>query len=297
MLALLDTKPGCGRGGLGSDKNLKYSRAFDSEIVFESYGVRVKIQATDAELLKDAEQTARKALLDRLRILENENAEHAFGFDRDESGTLFLFQNGQQLCFDESKERFFKFFNSMLRIVVAEHARGSVFIHAGVVGWKGKAIVMPADSFRGKTTLVAELVKNGAEYYSDEYAVIDEDGQVHAFPRDLSVRDADFGEKDVSVEDLGGKIGLKPIPIGAVLLTEYQENADWNPTKLTVGQGIMEMIPHTIPRNFNTKFSLKVLNTAVRDAIILKSPRGDAGDFAIKVLSFFDNFINLTKIT
>ena len=278
-------------------KNLSYSRAFDSEIVFESYGVRVKIQATDAELLREAEQTARKALVDRIRILDTKESEHTFGISSDKNDTLFLLQNGEQISFDSSRSRFFKFFNSMLRIVVAEHASGSVFIHAGVVGWKGKAIVMPADSFRGKTTLVRELVRNGAEYYSDEYAVLDEDGLVHAFPRDLSVRDPEFGEMDVPVEDLGGKVGSRPIPVGAVLITEYQENADWDPTKLTVGQGIMEMIPHTIPRNFNTEFSLKVLNTAVSDAIILKSPRGDAGDFAINFLSFFDNFTNLARIT
>jgi hypothetical protein len=276
-----------------SGKSLEYSRAFDFEIAFESYGVRVKLEATSNELLRDAEQMARKALLDRLEIIETKDAEHTFGFASDESGTFYLFQNGEQSSFDSERKRFFKFFNSMLRIVVAEHARDCVFIHAGVVARQGQAIVIPANSFQGKTTLVAEFVKNGAEYYSDEYAVLDEEGMVHPFPRDLSVRDNRYHEKDVPVTELGGTTGFKPIPIGAVLLTEYVEDAEWKPQKLTAGQGIMEMIPHTIPRNFNTGFSLKVLNTAVSDAIILKSPRGDAGEFAIKFLSFFDNFINL----
>lgn len=249
--------------------------------------MRVKLEATSPELLRDAEQIARKALLDRLRILETKEAEHTFGFASDESGTLFLFQNGEQISFDSFRTRFFKFFNSMLRIVVAEHARDCVFIHAGVVAWKGKAIVIPANSFQGKTTLVAELVKNGAEYYSDEYAVLDKKGLVHPFPRDLSVRDDRFVENDVPVADIGGKTGFDAIPIGAVLLTEYAEKGEWKPQQLTVGQGIMEIIPHTIPRNFNTEFSLKVLNTAVSDAIILKSPRGDARELAVKLLSLF----------
>ncbi len=255
--------------------------------------MRVKLEASNPELLRDAKQTARRALLDRFRILESTEAEHTFGFTSDESGKIFLFQDGERTSYDTSQTRFFKFFNSMLRIVVAEHAVGTVFIHAGVVGRRGKAIIIPANSFQGKTTLVAEMVKCGAEYYSDEYAVIDENGMVHPFPRDLSVRDENFGEKEVPVTELGGKTGIKPIPIGAVLLTEYVENGAWKPRQLTVGQGIMEIIPHTIPRNFNTEFSLKVLNTAVSDAIILKSPRGDAREFAIKFLSFFDNFINL----
>jgi hypothetical protein len=278
---------------IDSEKSLKYPRAFDSEIVFESYGVRVKIQATDRDVLREAESTARKALLDRLEILEIKEAEHTFGLAADDKGTRFLFLNGEQISYDDSRVRFYKFFNGMLRIVVAEHARDYVFIHAGVVGWQGKALVIPANSFQGKTTLVAELVKNGAEYYSDEYAVLDARGLVHPFPRDLSVRDGSFHEKDIPVADLGGKVGSKPIPIGAVLLTGYDEKAEWRPETLTVGQGIMEIIPHTIPRIFNTKFSLKVLNTAVSDAIILKSPRGDAGELAIKLLSFFDNFANL----
>jgi hypothetical protein len=175
----------------------------------------------------------------------------------------------------------------MLRISVAEYARENVFIHAGVVGWKGKAIIVPANSYAGKTTLVTELVKNGAAYYSDEYAVLDEQGLVHPFPRDLSVRDDSFNEMDVPVADFGGVTGTEPIPVGAVVITEFKEDGAWNPVKLTAGQGIMEVIPHTIPRNFNTKFSLKVLNTAISDAIILKSPRGDARDLALTLLSFF----------
>ena len=253
------------------------------------------IAADDPELFKSAEETARKALVDRIRILESSDAEHSFRFKSDRNGTLFLFQNGELVSFDDSRTRFFKFFNSVLRIVVAEHAPDKVFIHAGVVARNGKAIVIPANSFAGKTTLVAELVKNGAEYYSDEYAVVDAAGLVHPFPRDLSIRDSSFLEKDVSVETIGGRIGAVPVPIGAVLLTDYDEKAEWNPRRLTMGQGIIEMIPHTIGRNFNTEFSLKVLNSAASDAIILKGPRGDARDFAIDFLSFFDNLTNLAK--
>ena len=44
-----------------------------------------------------------------------------------------------------------------------------------IVTWgRGRAIVIPGRTFSGKSTLVAELVRAGATYYSDEYAVEDE---------------------------------------------------------------------------------------------------------------------------
>ena len=281
------------------EKKLIFSQASKFEFVLESYGVRVRVQASNPQLLCVAEQTARKALLDRLRVVENIEAEHTFGIFADASETLYLVLNGEQVSSDSSHPRFFRFFDSLLRIVIAEHAVDRVFIHAGVVGWKRQAILLPANSFCGKTTLVAELVRNGAEYYSDEYAILDPSGLVHAFPRELSVRyiDGETREKQVPLAELGGVQGSVPIPVGLVLITKYDENAVWNPERLSVGQGIMEVIPHTIPRIFNPEFSLKVLNTSLRDAIILKSSRGDATDFAIELLSFFDNFIDLARIT
>ena len=273
--------------GQGLNKTLNYPRALEREILLESYGVAIRLEASDSDLFSEAEQTARKALVGRVKILESAEPEHVFGFSSDDAGTLYLFHNGEQISSDSSRKRFFKFFNSMLRIAVAEYARDLVFIHAGVVGWNGKAIIIPANSFAGKTTLVSELVRNGATYYSDEYAVLDESGLVHPFPRDLSIRDEAFNERDAPVAEFGGIAGTEPLPVGAVIITEFVKGGQWDPVRLTVGQGILEVIPHTIPRNFNTKFALKVLNTAVSDAIILKSPRGDASDLAIKLLSFY----------
>ena len=48
---------------------------------------------------------------------------------------------------------------------VAERAPDHLFVHAGVVGWEGRAIVMPGASFAGKTTLVQAWLEAGATYY------------------------------------------------------------------------------------------------------------------------------------
>ena len=114
----------------------------------------------------------------------------------------------------------------MLRLRVAENASDRVFVHAGVVGWNGRAVLIPATSFKGKPTLVAELIRSGAADYSDEYALLDSSGFVHPFPRNLSLRGLGrLPESSVPPEDLGGTVGREPVRVGAVLFTEYLEGA------------------------------------------------------------------------
>src|SRR6266536_3088511 len=106
---------------------------------------------------------------------------------------------------------------SDLRLFVAELARGRVFVHAGVVGWQGRAIVIPGTSFSGKSTLVMELVRAGATYYSDEYAVFDRRGRVHPYARSLSIREKTTGQTErFPVGSLGRVAGVEPLPVGLV---------------------------------------------------------------------------------
>src|SRR5271165_1182789 len=45
-----------------------------------------------------------------------------------------------------------KQFSGELMKHVANYCPNRVFVHAGVVGWKGRALVLPGTSFAGKTT-------------------------------------------------------------------------------------------------------------------------------------------------
>jgi hypothetical protein len=77
--------------------------------------------------------------------------------------------------------------DAQIRLRIAANAADWTFVRAGVVAWQGKALLIPSDSFGGKTTLVKALVEAGATYYSDEYGVLDDDGHVHPYPRRLSL--------------------------------------------------------------------------------------------------------------
>ncbi len=85
-------------------------------------------------------------------------------------------------------EPVFETLESDLRLSVASEAKRRIFLHAGVVGWKGRAIVLPGRTFSGKSTLVAELLRAGATYYSDDLAVLDARGRVHPFATPLAIR-------------------------------------------------------------------------------------------------------------
>lgn len=261
------------------------------QFCFESYGVRVRIGSNSSEILDTAISTARSALLGRMRPIDCDLAEQTFSLPLSEAGTCTIVQNGESMVTAEPEFRFWKFFDSLVRILVAEFSKEFVFLHAGVVGWRGKVIVLPGSSFYGKTTLVAELVRCGAEYYSDEYAVIDEYGLVHPFDRPLSMRSrsGSITERAVQIEELSGIPARSSAPIGCVLFTRYVPESRPNYEFLSTGQGVVEIIAQTIAIKRNTEFAINVLKNALSGAIIVKSPRPDAGQFARNFLEFVDN--------
>lgn len=259
---------------------------------FESYGVLVRIESNDAEAFNGATNVAHRSLLENVREISSETFDHEFGLDRLPNGDLMLIHNGVELGASDTPLKAFRFFDSILRVSVGEIAPDRVFLHAGVVGWKGKAIVMPADSFQGKSTLTAELVKQGAEYYSDDFAIIDVETMVHPFPRRIAMRTEDFKTYDLGIEELGGRVGHEPIPVGLVLLTRYDPEADWDPQIETSGSGVLKLIPFTLSIRNRPEFSMEVLHKLASRAIIVSSLRGSAERFAETLLDFVDNHVN-----
>ena len=172
-----------------------------------------------------------------------------------------------------------------LQLYVAEWARGRVFVHAGVVGWRGRAIVIPGRTMSGKTTLVKALVEAGATYYSDEYAVLDERGRVHPYAKAMSVRGNGGGRpKEILPEALGGTTGVKPLPVGLVVATSYREAARWRPRQLLPGRAVMALLAHTVSVRRKPERALTTLRQVVADAPVLKGARGEAEEVAETLL-------------
>jgi hypothetical protein len=171
------------------------------------------------------------------------------------------------------------------RLFVAEHAQRRIFVHAGVVGWNGRAIVIPGKSMSGKTSLTAEFVRGGAIYYSDEFAVFDEEGRVHPYAKPLSVRGGDgYRQTDLPVETFGGRTGTRPLRVGMVLVTRYGNRARWRPQGISAGMGALALLANTVAARRQPEKTLDVLRKAVCTASVLKSLRGEAGAVVESVL-------------
>ena len=185
---------------------------------------------------------------------------------------------GGEVARAEKLEALLPVLEADLRLFIAERARGRVFVHAGVVGWGERAIVIPGRSYAGKTTLVAALVQAGAVYFSDEYAVLDRHGFVHPYPKPLSVRDAVTGEqREVPVERLGGRAGTGPLRMRLAVVGGFAQDAVWAPRPMTAGEVLLALADNAIAIRRAPRRVLAALTRAVAGAEGWQGTRGEAG--------------------
>jgi hypothetical protein len=174
-----------------------------------------------------------------------------------------------------------------IQLHIARNAKDRVFVHAGVVGWQGKAIVLPGKSHAGKSTLVKALLEAGATYYSDEFAVFDSAGQVHPYPRRLSLRRSG-GTDRVPAETIGAETGNTPMPVGLIVRTEYRRGAEWNPQRMSPGKALMELASYTIHEVTHSAAGQDALGRIALSIPAYRSPRGEAAAAASDILRVLD---------
>ena len=184
-------------------------------------------------------------------------------------------------------ERALLLLESDLQLYVAEHSRSLVFVHAGVVGWRGRAIVIPGRSYSGKSTLVAALVKAGARYYSDEFAPIDARGRVHPYLVPLRLRQG-AGEAPKRVVLTAPGSALRPIPVGLIVATRYERGARWRHRTVTPGRAALEVLKHVVPARRTPGRVMERLAKLTSRAPLVKGRRGRAAEAARRILELAD---------
>lgn len=173
-----------------------------------------------------------------------------------------------------------------LQLWVAESAPRRVFVHAGVVGWKGQALLLPGKTHTGKSTLVAALVAAGAEYYSDEYAVLDATGRVHPYARPLVLRARADGSMPVAPPvPRPGESALPPLPVGLIAALQFRDGGSWRSRTLTPGQAVLELLANTVPARRRPERVLSTLRAAAARVSALRSTRGEAEETTFRLLA------------
>jgi tetratricopeptide (TPR) repeat protein len=272
VLALLETcgdleAPGMKRAP--SPSGTFPSRRDGYRLAFESFGVPAEVFTDDRELF----DALPLALPPGWSPRDTSPAETRFSVTRDGIITL---DGAELMQIDGGSETALLALSSAMRDHVARNARAHVFVHAGVVGVGGSAIVIPGSSHTGKTTLVAELVRAGALYYSDEYAVIDAHGLIHAYPKPLSIRAPGSGHFGVPTPVPDSQIGTGRAQAALIVLTHYRSDAEWAPMALAPAQGALALLQHTVAVRTRPRHSLRAARDLAQSAQVIRSPRAEA---------------------
>lgn len=123
-------------------------------------------------------------------------------------------------------------------------------LHAATVGWRGHGITIAGHSGAGKSSLCTAALLHGADYFSDEYSLLDAQGRITPYPRPLqwggeshpafctqAMRDSGlFGEgryaftgrdgnRLISLLWLPKKLAVEPLDLNLLLLPRFDAKA------------------------------------------------------------------------
>jgi len=253
-------------------------------MAFVSHGARIGVRATDAALLEcladrlpPGSWPAPGPVVDglfSLAVVESRSRAHP-------APHFFLYRGACRVAHTRTAGEALDALASALHGQVAAQARGPLFVHAGVVGWGGSAVVIPGRSFSGKSSLVAALVRAGGTYLSDEYAVFDADGRVHSYLKPLSLRDEEGQARGTyPVEALGGHAATGPLPVGLILSARYEAGARWRPRPLSPGRAMLALLDNTVQVRTQPQAAMQILQKAALSAGAFQGKRGEAEQVA-----------------
>jgi hypothetical protein len=255
-------------------------------ISFEAYGVPVRILTNSDDLLPEIELLL-PPRSKRLGELASASAQR-LGIILEEDTTYSVYNGANRAMEGVARGLALIMLDNQIQSYVGLNSPDRIFLHAGVVASEGRAVMIPGASFSGKTMLVEALVRRGATYYSDEFAVVDSDGLVHPYARPLTIRhlkvEGDHRSGDRDVESLGGVAGEEPVPLGRVVITHYVPGAQWSPRRLSQGEAVLALLENALPARYRPDEAMRILANAVDGVPVVQGQRGEADEFAETLL-------------
>jgi hypothetical protein len=157
-------------------------------------------------------------------------------------------------------------------------------VHAGVVLWGGRALLLPGSTHAGKSSLVTELLRRGATYFSDEYALIDSEGLVHPYPRSLLVRNGRPEQVPMLPAECNASVGDVPAPVGWILSLQYLPGCTWEATAISQSEALLTLLRNTPHVLAESPDMVRVFECAVKGAICYTGRRNEAADAVDHIL-------------
>lgn len=242
-----------------TDETTPYQRTF------ECLGAELRVCASEEDVLERIERILPLDRIDGGSIL----TAHRMGIVSELDGTFSVYNQSTRISEGGGLELALVALEGTIRSYISIAATGLIFIRGGAVGYDGRAILLPGNSFSGKSTLVAALVDAGARYYSEDYAPIDSDGHVHRFRGPADSRAT------------SGAVTPLPLRIGLVVSTYFVPGAEWQPTTIEGSAAALEVLSDTVTVVTRPAEAMQALKRVFEGgAQLLKGERGEAGDLA-----------------
>jgi len=163
-----------------------------------------------------------------------------------------------------------------------------VFVHAGCAVLAGRPILVPGRTLAGKSSLTAALVRAGATYWSDEYAVLRPDGRVVPYAREPALRPRDDEgpglSRRVPVTELGGRAGRGSATVALVAHLRHDRSRGWAVQALTAGGVVLALLDNAVAARSRPRAVLDAVTAAARTADGLAGSRGEADEAAAALL-------------
>lgn len=160
-----------------------------------------------------------------------------------------------------------------------------LFIHAGAVLWRGRALILPGRSRSGKSTLIHALCERWADLLSDEFAVFDGDGNVHPYPRAIALRVGGSFRREVMPPHVANS---GPHPPGLVAVVHYEATASVRHTPISRRAAMLHLLDNAVAARQRPEFSGMILTALTERVAAVSMTRGEAAEAAEYLLDILE---------
>lgn len=166
-----------------------------------------------------------------------------------------------------------------LTVFSAHRLNRLVAVHAAVFAWDGKAVMVPASSGGGKSTLTVAASVAGATVLSDEYTLIDPTtGMVSGWHRPVRLKREDGGVDRMHLAEVHG-----PIPVALIAAVKYVPGVCAAFSYITPAEAVGHILEHALCAKYRPDETFDAAIAVARNADAVSGIRGDAGATVVEL--------------